>query len=262
MNMKANNWNRLLLVLVAGTGLVALVTTTGAATRGATWRFDAAENTNPEVNAGFVGASAQVATGENGLGWMAEFPNSTGATGTHDLGIRGRITADLAGSGVVGPAQMTVRVRQWFDGWIFAEFASIAVPGASLSNSSITQMTPSTVGNWITSEAVFEVPAGVVAARVEITGSANGAVVDEVTVSTTASLPEAPVLAIDRAPNDPGAIILSWAEAAGLCTVESSTTLGPAAKWTALDAPVQLTNGRYQVGISGAEGTRYFRLYR
>jgi len=261
--MKTQTLKHLTLALAAGSGLLALTPAApAAAARTATWRFEAADAAAPEVNAGFPGATAQVSPGQGGLGWMASFPDSSGAVGTHDLGNQGRVTADLASGSIIGPAQITVRVRQWFDGWIFSQLAAVAVPGATLSTASVGQMKPSTVGSWLVSENVFEVPAGAVVSRVEISSSTSGGVVDEVSVSTTAPLPEAPVLAIEVSAENPGEITLSWSETAGPATVESTGGLGPDAGWEALELEPQLVNGRYQVTVSSTDGARYFRLRR
>jgi hypothetical protein len=231
--------------------------------RSAAWRFDTAEGSSPEANSGFTGAHCQVNVGANGLAWNQTFPGTGGADGLYDLGQSGNIELSLPNGLVTGPAQLTVKVRQWYDGWIFGQLVSVQVPGANFANTTVLQLTPGNVGGWVTTEWVWDVPPGVKASSVTVTGPSAGAVVDEVSLKAPEAIPVAPfVLTIEPVSGEPGSLELSWPEAAGVAAVESTTDLSDPGSWSPVEGAAELVNDRYTVRTGSSGPVRYFRLHR
>lgn len=223
------------------------------------WRFDSSANPGlPDVNTTPVaGAQAQVAPGPLSLGWRASLPGLDGASGFWDLGSNGTVQVALP---AVNLSQVTVQVRQWNDGFIYIDCATVTVPGATLKSTSLVEETTGPIGGWVMQTTVWEATGGSSISAVNLTGAGTGSVIDQLALVTGVVVVQPLVLSIQ--PADSGSVELSWPEAAGSAIIESAADLNDAQGWSALAESAQLSNGRYSLVVGTGGATRYFRLKR
>lgn len=222
------------------------------------WQFNS--DANPAPAAG--GAAIAIQPGALASGWLPEESVMPGATaGVWDLGRAGSMACDL--SEVFGPSlaiqQVTVRVRQWWDGGIF-DFADVTMPGAQAAAVSPDVGSLGLVGGWIVDETIFTPAPGAQLSILSIFAGTNGAVLDGVEIEASVIVLPPLELAIRPVPPGDGGLELSWPETLLPVTLESTSELGTGAEWKALEVTPQLVNGRYTVTVPSEAGGRYFRL--
>ena len=88
------------------------------------WLLD--DDANPAPG---TGGTVEVTVGTGGVGWQSSLEGLPGATGFWDLGQSGQIRVALTKQ-VIGPAEITVRLSQWYDGVLFGDVL-VSVPNAS-----------------------------------------------------------------------------------------------------------------------------------
>lgn len=253
-----NTKNSLLLAVTATACLSALAADPPAPTTvRQEWRFETGANPSP-ANPG--GATATIAPGELASGWLAELPPLPGgAGGFWDLGQSGRVTLSFP-QPLVGT--VTVNISQWWDGSIYSDFATVTVPGAVASPGGVNLDRLGSLGGWVVDQFIWTAQPGQPVTSMVVQGSATGAVIDSIVVeAAVVSLPPL-VLDIQPDPANPGTVQLSWDEALGSASVESTTDLNQPASWAPLSAPATLANGRYTVTAPAGDDVRYFRLKR
>ena len=221
------------------------------------WRFESAGTpATPDANTTSIsGALAQVNPGEMSVGWNLSQPGLDGGSGLWDLGRSGTVHLNLPAANL---RQITVQVRQWNDGFIYSDCASVTVPGATLKSTTQVEETTGPVGGWITQKTVWEAVGGPISG-VDLTGPATGSVIDKVAVVTTAAAVQPLVLSIQPAGGS-DSVELSWPESAGNAVIESATDLSDPSGWSALAESAQLSNGRYSLVVATGGAARYFRL--
>lgn len=223
------------------------------------WRFESAGTpATPDANTtAITGALAQVAPGEMSLGWKTSQPGLDGGSGLWDLGRSGSLRLNLPAANL---RQITVQVRQWIDGFIYSDAATVTVPGAILKSTTQVEETTGPVGGWIVQKTVWEAAGGTISA-VDVTGPATGSVIDNVAV-VTAIAPVQPLVLSIQPTESADTVELSWPESAGNAVIESAADLKDPQGWSSLAESAQLANGRYSLVVPTGGSARYFRLKR
>jgi len=226
------------------------------------WRFDTSSSMpTAEVCLNSAPHSASVAPGEFALGWRSELPGLGDASGFWDLGRSGTISAPL-------PELMTepgasvryilVSISQYQDGGIYSELATVSVPGATYVRMGVDFTGFGTLGEWTVDQTLWRVEAGASAGVVTITGSANGTIVDEITIEAGSPVSQPALLKIRSLGRT--AVEISWAASLQGFTLESNTDLNDADGWMPVDAPVQVSGENQYVQLAGGDSARFFRL--
>jgi hypothetical protein len=181
-----------------------------------------------------------------------------GATGMWDLGKNGQLRVALA-SAVVGPAQITVRINQWYDGWLFNTLP-VSMPNAVRLSSVATMSyaTINSIGAWRTEESVWSVPGGVSVSEVLVQGTSTGGVVDS--VSLTLPVVSVAPLELTMRPLENGDLEVSWPVAAGMAQLKSATSLDGSVPWEPVEATPQVVGDRYVVTLTPDQAAAFFRL--
>jgi len=244
----------------------------GAAAAGATaqsaqrnWEFTTGDS--PAMSAS-GGGEAVLAPGDFASGWIESDAIFGGATGIWDLGRKGKITlsdSNLLASAPGQSREITVRVTQWVDGGIYADYADVVVPGAVLGTFDGRVVRLGTIGNWVVDETLWIVDAGVTLDSVLVTGALSGSLVDSVSVEVSASIVDpAPTLVVRRLAGEPSRVELSWSSAANEWVLQGSDNLSAggtnAVSWQAVAEPVTVAGQRHATVIDATYGARFFRL--
>jgi hypothetical protein len=270
-NVMKNTFNQLLLTLLVTGVAPGLLAAAPAAPTNIGWQFATKDTViPPDAGSSSVGLSATITPGQFSSGWLAEHPVFGGASGLWDLGRRGTITMGNLGAALGNPATVrtfTVRVQQWVDGAIYTVPATVAVPGAVLVAHGENALAPTGVGavgatGWVIEETEWRADAGSAVNSMTITSAYDGSVVDSVAIAVSGEIPADLVLTIEPATDVAGAIRLSWPDAAGSATLESSTNQFDPQSWTPLTVVVSQAGGRYTTTVPASDGIRYFRLKR
>ena len=232
------------------------------------WRFDSGANiAAPEVGAGSSGIQAVVAPGAHSARWLAGNPYFGTVTGIWDLGSRGTIAVgnlnSMLGDSNVGRT-FKVRVVQWVDGGIYTAPVEVSVPGAVMTKQDqfpVASLGDGVAGDagWVVEETEWSASAGSSLSTLTVTGAYDGSVIDSLELQR--SVPSLADLVLNIQPVD-GGFELSWPEAAGNATVESTADLSDPTSWTTFPTAPEISNGRYKVATGSAGGVRYFRLKR
>lgn len=252
------NINRIVTVCLAFAAVTA-----GAAIQSVerTWEFPTSANPAVSVSGG---GRVVLAPGDFASGWISTDAMFGGATGVWDLGRRGTITlsdSNLLSARVSQQREITVRVSQWLDGGIYADFAQVAVPGAELVtlDGSLTRL--GTIGDWVVDQTVWVAPAGVPAESVVVTGAVSGSLVDDVSVVVTTEVVDtAPALTIRRLAGAANRVELSWSSAATDWVLQANENVTNAAGWQAIEGPVSVAGERHTAVLDATGIVRFFRL--
>lgn len=254
--------NRILAVCLA-LGAAAAAATAQSTERN--WEF--ATGDSPAMSAS-GGGQAVLAPGDFASGWIESDAIFGGATGIWDLGRKGTVTlsdSNLLASVSGQSREITVRVTQWVDGGIYADYADVVVPGAVLGtfDGRVTRL--GTIGNWVVDETVWIVDAGATVDSVLVTGALNGSLVDAVSVEAAPSIVDpAPTLVVRRLAGEPSRVELSWSSASNDWVVQGREDLSAgdtnAVSWQAIAAPVTVAGERRAIVIDATSGARFFRL--
>ncbi len=227
----------------------------------ATWEFTT--GANPALSKSGAGR-AVLAPGDFADGWIEANGLFGGATGVWDLGRNGTIV--LSDPGVLAGMsaqrrEITVRVTQWVDGGIYADYADVAVPGAVMETFDGRMARFGTIGGWMEDETVWSVAAGVTTESVVITGASNGSLVDQVSVVVaTFTVDPLPVLSVRRLAGGVNRVELSWASSTSDWVVQTSESVSDANGWQALGEAITVTGERHSVVTEATGGARFFRL--
>jgi hypothetical protein len=216
------------------------------------WSFD--NDTNPAPGTGGV---AEVTVGTGGVGWQASLEGLPGATGFWDLGESGQIRLALANP-VTGPAEITLRFTQWYDGVIFANLL-VSVPNATRTSTLVNalQATATSIGGWQNMETTWSVAAGSVVTEASILAPFSG-VVDSVslTVPTVVVTP----LELTIRTLGAGLVEVSWPLSAGAAALQSRPMVGGEEDWNPVTEAPQVVGDRYVITLMAEEGVAFFRL--
>jgi hypothetical protein len=243
--------------------LVLAAATAVADTRNVQRNWEFHTGANPAVSGSGEGR-AVLAPGDFASGWIDTDPIFGGAAGIWDLGRRGTIA--LSDSNALSRTagqhrKITVRVTQWVDGGIYADFAEVVVPGATLETFDGRMTRLGTIGGWVADETVWIADAGVSTDTVLLTATLNGTLVDEVSVEVSALvLDPPPSLTIRRLAGDANRVEISWSSAASDWVVEASESVTDATGWHVVTDPVAVAGERHTTLIDTAGGARFFRL--
>lgn len=255
--------NQTIINRIATVWLAFAAVTAGAATTSVQRFWEFPTSANPAVSVS-GGGRAVLAPGDFASGWIESDGMFGGATGVWDLGLRGTITmsdSNLLSAGVGQRREITVRVSQWLDGGIYAEFAQVAVPGAELAtfDGSLTRL--GTIGGWVEDQTVWVASAGTPTETVVVTGAASGTLVDDVSVEvTTVIVDVVPVLVIRRLAGGVNQVELSWSSAATDWVLQANDSVTDAAGWQAIEAPVSVAGERHSAVLDATGMARFFRL--
>lgn len=229
------------------------------------WRFDTAANpAPPEVGDDLLpGAQAEIVPGKLSVEWQQQLAGFGARTGYWDLGKSGRITLTMGQPQVTFVARrIIVHVWEWFDGFVYGEPVSVTVLGAALADSDGREVTSGPVGAWVVSQTEWEAPAGANVDTVVVTGSATGAMVDQIVVETVSALPEPAFLSIRRPGNSGTTVEVSWPASVTGGTLEANTNLTDPEGWKPVEAAVKLEGGRFTVTVDAGDVGQFFRLKR
>ncbi len=240
-------------------GAVILLTTAGLSSAWAqgdaqvhAWAFD--NSANPVPNSA---GSSEITVGSGGTGWRDAMSGLPGATGMWDLGPSGQIRLALANP-VTGPAQITVRVTHWYDGFLF-DTLPVSVPNATRINSATTlaRTATSSMGYWQAAESVWAVPAGSAVTEALVESPFTG-VVEGIHLT----LPVIPVVPLELSiqPLEDGSIQVSWPVAAGAAQLQSRAMVGDNSEWVPVAATPQTVGDRYVVTLAPDQDAAFFRL--
>ncbi len=267
--MKTNLKQLALAVVLAGLGslslppLLAVNMPSGSTVD---WDFS---NANP-TTASSLGANGGVATVTSGAfasGWLANNDVLGGAQGVWDLGSNGVITLTNP-AGLAGAADQnrvfTLKVVEWNDGGIYNDSVNISIPGATLVSSAklTTQLTKqnatASIGGWVINETKWSVAAGTSVTSAVITGSANGSLVDQLTIQSSAVIGDtSPQLSIKLVGSN---AVVSWSASLSGVTLESSANLSDSASWTPVTTPVNVLGNVNSVTVEANDSARFYRL--
>jgi len=216
------------------------------------WSFD--NDTNPAPGAGGV---AEITVGAGGVGWQASLEGLPGATGFWDLGQSGQLRVGLA-TPLTGPAEITMRFTQWYDGVLFANLI-VAVPNAIRTSTQVTmtQTTTRSIGQWQNLESTWSVGAGSTVTEALIQAPFSG-VVDS--VSLTVPVIVVPPLELSIRALGAGLVEVSWPVSAGAAQLQRRLVLGDASDWDPVVVIPQVVGDRYAVTLAGEEDAAFFRL--
>ena len=231
-----------------------------------TWNFP--NNANPALpTIPAANLRAIIAPGEFADGWFGQNSVFGNASGVWDLGRHGTITlmdtADITGGSTQGRT-FKVRVTQYYDGGIYSESASVAVPGASLIGTTSQLIVPDPLsapplgGSWSVEETTWRAGAGVPVTSAMVTSAYNGSLIDQLLLET-GSGPALPELKI-RTLAANGQIEISWPALFQGMVLQSNDDLGNAQGWANSATPVQVTGDRCSITIDAAGASRFFRL--
>lgn len=248
-------------ILTGCLAFAAITTVTSAQSVHRVWEFPT--DANPAVSVAGPGR-AGIAPGDFASGWIGSDPVYGTAVGIWDLGRSGTII--LTDPAVLGGAdsprrEITVRVTQWVDGGIYANFADVAVPGATLATFDERVTRNGTIGGWMEDGTVWSADAGVVTDKVLVTGYVNGSLVDQVSVELrTFTVEPAPALSVRRVSGGMNRVELSWTSAGSGWVVQTSESITDVAGWQPLEGSVSVVGDRHSVVAEATGGARFFRL--
>jgi hypothetical protein len=226
------------------------------------WRFDTGSSMpTAEVCLNSPSHTASVAPGEFALGWRSELPGLGDASGFWDLGRSGIISTPLPDFVTAPEASVRyilVSISQYQDGGIYSELATVSVPGAMYVRTGVDFTGFGTLGEWTVDQTLWRVDPGSSAGAVSITGSANGTIVDQITIEAGSPASQPALLKIRSLGGT--AVEISWAASLQGFTLESNTDLNDPDGWLPVDAPVQVNGDSQFVQLAGGDATRFFRL--
>jgi len=203
---------------------------------------------------------AVVSPGPFGSGWVAQDNLFAGATGVWDLGRNGTIACSGLAGLVGSPGQervFTVKVKQYNDGAVYADRATVFVPGAALQNTTVTAMNSGTIGGWVTEETLWKAPAATTVDQLSIVSAYYGSLVDQVSVETVLAALPPPTLAIRRVGNQ---VEVSWPSGFSGMVLESSSNLADAQSWSPVGAAVQTSGETSSVTLETQADAQFYRL--
>lgn len=214
-----------------------------------------ATNTTPQ-------GTAVVTPGNFASGWLEQNPLFGSATGVWDLGQNGTIDCSGLASLIGGPGQertVTIKVKQYNDGAMYADYATVFVPSATLQSSKVTAAGSGTLGAWYVEETRWKVSAAATVDAVTILGADYGTLVDQVSVEAAALvvLPQ-PKLSIRALAT--GEIEVSWPSAYNTMLLEASGDAADSQGWTPVSAPVQTSGEVSSVILEKQPGAKFYRL--
>jgi hypothetical protein len=226
------------------------------------WRFDNGSSMpTSEVSQNTPPNSASVVPGEFALGWRSELPGLGDASGFWDLGRSGTIRTPLPDFVTAPEASVRyilVSVSQYQDGGIYSELATVSVPGAMYVRTGVDFTGFGTLGEWTVDQTLWRVDPGSSASTVSITGSANGTIVDQITIEAGSPASQPALLRIRSLGGT--AVEISWAASLQGFTLESNPDLNDPDGWVPVDAPVQVNGDNQFVQVAGGDATRFFRM--
>lgn len=139
------------------------------------WPFSTSANPAQSVTT-TLGAS--VTPGMFSMGWVDDIGISTNR-GFWDLGAAGTITATFSGTST----SAVVETVELYDGWIYGTYASVTIPGATLTSQSYVtvETIPNFFGVWVKHTQTFSLPGN--GWNLTVTGAQWGSVLGSLHVS-------------------------------------------------------------------------------
>jgi len=251
--------SKMLSVLAAGAALVT-VANAGPDTS-YSWQFTSPANPAiPEtVVGGTTHARAIVAPGGYADGWIATNAVLGSAQGVWDLGSSGAITLNnpdgLAGASAQ-PRLITVSVKQYQDGAIYNQAASVSLANATLVLSKDTMAGATLIGEWQVHQTQWRVEARTELNSLVVSGAASGTLVDSIIVESELAASTRPQLAIRKLSGSQ--VEISWPSTFNSAVLESATN--PAQSWTPITAQAQIVGDRRVVTIDTTDAVQCYRL--
>jgi hypothetical protein len=224
------------------------------------WRFDSDANpASPDVSTNCSQAAvARIVKGDFASGWLNHFDTFGSVTGYWDMGRTGVVTLAHADPGI-GERTLLVKVCQWQDGGIYNELASVAIPGATRTGSSVRTVVTVPNGTWVVEESRWTVPASVTSDDVVITSAFSGSLIESVAIEAAPSTEVSVSLAVQRVGN---LVRLTWPVAASGYALEWTSDLSSAAAWQPLGVTPAVEGDSFSVTTDAGTALRLFRLRR
>jgi len=219
-----------------------------------TWNFGSGQN--PALSD--KGAVALVSPGQFASGWLESHPALAGGQGGYwDLGQNGTINISAASAGST-VQKVTVKVTQWWDGGIYDDLVSAAVPSAHVTLANTAALSLGALGGWVTDESEWDANAGASISSIQLASGKNGSIVDSVVVESVVSVAAPPQLTITALGN--GQLQLSWPASFSSMIVESTDDLSGAQNWSKVDGTVSVGQSTCTLTTSADGPARFYRL--
>lgn len=257
----ARGW---LLTALLVTGISLVDHTAFGEIKAETWQFNSgASPIAPESVANSSNPGVAIVTpGPFGSGWIAQDNLFSGANGVWDLGRNGTIACSGLANLVGNPGQervLTVKVKQYNDGAVYADRATVSVPGAALQQRTVTTAGVGTIGEWIIEETRWKTSAAATVDQVTIVSAYYGSLVDQVSVEAAVVAVPPPTLSIRRVGTG-NQVEVAWSAGFSGMVLESSADLNGTHSWAPVDAPVQTSGGISSVTLEMQAEGQFYRL--